>query len=427
MSTAQAKGEDALVTRTAIEEAYETIRDSVTHTPLQFDRYLSEKYDCQVYLKREDLQKVRSFKLRGAYYAIKNRPFREVARGVVCASAGNHAQGVAYTCQEMKIPGVIFMPTPTPNQKISQVQFFGGDHIEVRLIGDTFDEAAAAAKEYAAAQQLPFIDPFNHPDIIAGQGTLAIEMMQDAAKQQLEIDYVLAAVGGGGLISGIATYVKATSPTTKILGIEPTGAQSMRRALDEGHPVHLPTIDKFVDGAAVQEVGTLTFSHTEAYVDHMYAVDEGQVCTTILELYSKQAIVAEPAGALTVAVLDQLKEKIKGKTIVCVISGGNNDISRMEEIDERSLIYQGLKHYFLVNFPQRPGALREFVTDILGPEDDITRFEYTKKVNRGTGPVVIGIQLKQREAIHPLRQNIARFDPNFIDLSENQSLYTLLV
>ena len=324
MSTAQAKGEGALVTRTAIEEAYETIRDSVTHTPLQFDRYLSEKYDCQVYLKREDLQKVRSFKLRGAYYAIKNRPFREVARGVVCASAGNHAQG-------------------------------------------------------------------------------------------------------GGLISGIATYVKATSPTTKILGVEPTGAQSMRRALDEGHPVHLPTIDKFVDGAAVQEVGTLTFSHTQAYVDHMYAVDEGQVCTTILELYSKQAIVAEPAGALTVAVLDQLKEKIKGKTIVCVISGGNNDISRMEEIDERSLIYQGLKHYFLVNFPQRPGALREFVTDILGPEDDITRFEYTKKVNRGTGPVVIGIQLKQREAIHPLRQNIARFDPNFIDLSENQSLYTLLV
>lgn len=416
-----------LVTRAAIEEAYEMIHDAITHTPLQYDRYLSEKYDCQVYLKREDLQKVRSFKLRGAYYAIKNRPFREVANGVVCASAGNHAQGVAYTCQEMKIPGIIFMPTPTPNQKISQVQFFGGEYVEVKLIGDTFDEAAAAARQYAQAQTLPFIDPFNHPDIIAGQGTIGVEMMQDAAKQQLQLDYVIAAVGGGGLISGVSTYLAATSPQTKVLGVEPTGAQSMQAAFDNHQPVKLPSIDKFVDGAAVQEVGSLTYQHAQAFVDHLYAVDEGQVCMTILELYSKQAIVAEPAGALSVAVLEQLKDEIKGKTVVCVISGGNNDISRMEEIDERSLIYQGLKHYFLVNFPQRPGALREFVTDILGPNDDITRFEYTKKVNRGTGPVVIGIQLKQREDLRSLVKNMARFDPAFIDLSENQSLYTLLV
>lgn len=416
-----------LVTKNDIETAYQVLKDSVSHTPLQYDRYLSEKYDCQVYLKREDLQKVRSFKLRGAYYAIKSLPLTSVQKGVVCASAGNHAQGVAYTCNELQAPAVIFMPTTTPNQKISQVEFFGGNHVEVKLIGDTFDASAAAARAYAEDNGLAFIDPFNDPKIIAGQGTLAVELFDDAAAKDITVDLLLAAIGGGGLVSGVATYTKAVSPTTQVIGVEPLGATSMQAAFDHQQPVALATIEKFVDGAAVKEVGDLTFAHAQAYMDRLMAVDEGLVCSTILDLYSKQAIVAEPAGALSVAALECIKEELPGKTVVCVISGGNNDINRMAEIEERSLIYEGFKHYFLVNFPQRPGTLREFVTDILGPDDDITRFEYTKKVNRGSGPVVLGILLRRKEDYPALIERMQEFDPKFLDLSEHQSLYTLLV
>lgn len=410
-----------------IEEADQVLKYTVTKTPLQYDRYLSERFDCQIYLKREDLQKVRSFKLRGAYYAITKQPKARIQQGVVCASAGNHAQGVAYTCQELQIPGIIFMPTPTPQQKITQVQFFGGAMVEIRLVGDTFDEAATAAKQYAVLQGLPFIAPFDDPAIIAGQGTVAVEYLQQAAEQDLTIDYVIAAVGGGGLLSGIGCYTKAVSPQTKVIGVEPAGAASMTQAFATGGPVTLAELDKFVDGAAVKRVGQLTYECVKATTDALYTVPEGEICQTILDLYSKQAIVVEPAGALSVAVLEQMRETIKGKTIVCVISGGNNDISRMEEIEERALIYQGLKHYFLVNFPQRPGALKEFVTQVLGPDDDITRFEYTKKVNRGTGPVVLGIQLKRASDVHSLLERLSDFDTNFIELSKHPSLYTLLV
>lgn len=410
-----------------IKQAQASLQSVVAQTPLQYDRYLSEKYACQVYLKREDLQKVRSFKLRGAYYAITQKPRAQVEQGVVCASAGNHAQGVAYTCQELQIPGIIFMPTPTPKQKITQVQFFGGAMVEIRLVGDTFDEAAQAAQAYAKAYHLPFIAPFDDPAIIAGQGTVAVEFMQQAQAKGITVDYVLAAVGGGGLLSGIGIYTKAVSKQTKVIGIEPTGAASMTAAFTAHGPVTLDAVDKFVDGAAVKRVGSLTYACVKDTTDALYTVDEGWICQTILDLYSKQAIVVEPAGALSVAALDQLAPQIKGKTIICVISGGNNDISRMEEIEERALLYQGLKHYFLVDFPQRPGALKEFVTEVLGPDDDITRFEYTKKVNRRTGPVVLGIQLKEAQAIIPLRERLARFDPRFIDLSEHPSLYTLLV
>lgn len=410
-----------------IEEADQVLKHTVTKTPLHYDRYLSERFDCQIYLKREDLQKVRSFKLRGAYYAITKQPKARIQQGVVCASAGNHAQGVAYTCQELQIPSIIFMPTPTPQQKITQVQFFGGAMVEIRLVGDTFDEAATAAKQYAVLQGLPFIAPFDDPAIIAGQGTVAVEYLQQAAEQGLTIDYVIAAVGGGGLLSGVGCYTKAVSPQTKVIGVEPAGAASMTQAFATGGPVTLAELDKFVDGAAVKRVGQLTYECVKATTDALYTVPEGEICQTILDLYSKQAIVVEPAGALSVAVLEQIREMIKGKTIVCVISGGNNDISRMEEIEERALIYQGLKHYFLVNFPQRPGALKEFVTQVLGPDDDITRFEYTKKVNRGTGPVVLGIQLKRASDVHSLLERLSDFDTNFIELSKHPSLYTLLV
>ncbi|SKA13118.1 L-threonine ammonia-lyase [Pilibacter termitis] len=410
-----------------VEKAYEVLKEVVNKTPLQYDQYLSEKYEAQIYLKREDLQKVRSFKLRGAYCAIEQLSEEQQKSGIVCASAGNHAQGVAFTCFNKQIPATIFMPSTTPKQKIQQVEFFGRNFIEIVLTGDTFDESAAAAQEFAKNNGKSFIDPFNNEYVIAGQGTIAVEIFDELAKQNIQADYLLGAVGGGGLISGLATYTKHISPATKVLGIEPKGAASMQAAIKAGGPVNLEEIEKFVDGAAVAEVGEKTYQVTKKYVDDVISVDEGQVCGTILELYAKLAIVAEPAGALSVSALESIKEEIKGKTVVCVISGGNNDISRMNEIEERYLIFEGLKHYFVVNFPQRPGALKTFVNEILGPNDDITRFEYVKKGSRGKGPVLVGILLNEKESFSTLVAKLKEFDANYIDLQQNETLYTLLI
>lgn len=370
---------------------------------------------------------MRSFKLRGAFYAISRLSAEQLEKGVVCASAGNHAQGVAYTCKRMTVPATIFMPTTTPQQKVSQVKFFGGSNVEVVLVGDTFDASATAAKEFAAAHGQTFIPPFDDPDIIAGQGSLAVEMVKDLNKAHEQADYVFAGIGGGGLISGVATYLKAKSPITKIIGVEPDGAPSMTAALKQNQVVTLDKIDKFVDGAAVKEVGGLTFQHAKVLVDEVTTVSEGAVCSTILDMYTKQAIVAEPAGALSVAALEDYREEIKDKTVVCIVSGGNNDINRMQEIEERSLLHEGLKHYFIVNFSQRPGALKEFVNDVLGPHDDITKFEYTKKVNRGNGPVIIGVLLQDKKDYEGLLDRVAAFDPSYIPINDNQTLYTLLV
>ncbi|EKA9271798.1 threonine ammonia-lyase [Listeria monocytogenes] len=418
---------DLLVTEEDVEKAYEVLKAVVKHTPLEYDFYLSEKYHCNVYLKREDLQRVRSFKLRGAFYAISRLSAEQLEKGVVCASAGNHAQGVAYTCKRMTVPATIFMPTTTPQQKVSQVKFFGGSNVEVVLVGDTFDASATAAKEFAATHGQTFIPPFDDPDIIAGQGSLAVEMVKDLNKAHEQADYVFAGIGGGGLISGVATYLKAKSPITKIIGVEPDGAPSMTAALKQNQVVTLDKIDKFVDGAAVKEVGGLTFQHAKVLVDEVTTVSEGAVCSTILDMYTKQAIVAEPAGALSVAALEIYREEIKDKTVVCIVSGGNNDINRMQEIEERSLLHEGLKHYFIVNFSQRPGALKEFVYDVLGPHDDITKFEYTKKVNRGNGPVIIGVLLQDKNDYEGLLERVAAFDPSYIPINDNQTLYTLLV
>lgn len=418
---------DLLVTEEDVEKAYEVLKSVVKHTPLEYDFYLSEKYHCNVYLKREDLQRVRSFKLRGAFYAISRLSAEQLEKGVVCASAGNHAQGVAYTCKRMTVPATIFMPTTTPQQKVSQVKFFGGSNVEVVLVGDTFDASATAAKEFAAAHGQTFIPPFDDPDIIAGQGSLAVEMVKDLNKAHEQADYVFAGIGGGGLISGVATYLKAKSPITKIIGVEPDGAPSMTAALKQNQVVTLDKIDKFVDGAAVKEVGGLTFQHAKVLVDEVTTISEGAVCSTILDMYTKQAIVAEPAGALSVAALETYREEIKDKTVVCIVSGGNNDINRMQEIEERSLLHEGLKHYFIVNFSQRPGALKEFVNDVLGPHDDITKFEYTKKVNRGNGPVIIGVLLQDKKDYEGLLDRVAVFDPSYIPINDNQTLYTLLV
>lgn len=418
---------DLLVTEEDVEKAYEVLKSVVKHTPLEYDFYLSKKYHCNVYLKREDLQRVRSFKLRGAFYAISRLSAEQLEKGVVCASAGNHAQGVAYTCKRMTVPATIFMPTTTPQQKVSQVKFFGGSNVEVVLVGDTFDASATSAKEFAAAHGQTFIPPFDDPDIIAGQGSLAVEMVKDLNKAHEQADYVFAGIGGGGLISGVATYLKAKSPITKIIGVEPDGAPSMTAALKQNQVVTLDKIDKFVDGAAVKEVGGLTFQHAKVLVDEVTTISEGAVCSTILDMYTKQAIVAEPAGALSVAALETYREEIKDKTVVCIVSGGNNDINRMQEIEERSLLHEGLKHYFIVNFSQRPGALKEFVNDVLGPHDDITKFEYTKKVNRGNGPVIIGVLLQDKNDYEGLLDRVAAFDPSYIPINDNQTLYTLLV
>ncbi|MBF1698398.1 MULTISPECIES: threonine ammonia-lyase IlvA [Streptococcus] len=410
-----------------ITHAHKVLKDVVVNTPLDYDHYLSEKYQAKIYLKKENMQRVRSFKLRGAYYAISQLNEEERQRGVVCASAGNHAQGVAYTCKEMKIPATIFMPITTPQQKIGQVRFFGGEFVEIKLVGDTFDASAKAALDYTKDENCTFIDPFDNDDVQAGQGTVAYEILDEAKREAIDFDSVLVPVGGGGLISGVSTYIKESQPSIEVIGVEANGARSMKAAFEAGGPVKLKEIDKFADGIAVQKVGASTYEVTQKNVQNLIGVDEGLISETIIDLYSKQGIVAEPAGAASVAALEVLSEYIKGKTICCIISGGNNDINRMPEMEERALIYDGIKHYFVVNFPQRPGALREFVNDILGPNDDITRFEYIKRASKGTGPVLIGISLADKHDYASLINRIEQFDPSFINLNGNETLYNMLV
>lgn len=407
--------------------ANNVLKHVVERTPLDFDRYLSEKYGATIYLKRENMQKVRSFKIRGAYYAISRLSDEEKERGVVCASAGNHAQGVAFTCNEMKIPATIFMPVTTPHQKIGQVQFFGGTFVTIKLVGDTFDASAQAAQEFTKAGGLTFIDPFDDVNVQAGQGTVAYEIYEQAQEDAVSFDSILVPVGGGGLISGVSAYIKDMAPEIKVIGVEAMGARSMRAAFDKGHPVKLDKIDKFADGIAVQKVGQKTYEVARKYVDELVGVDEGLISETLIDMYSKQGIIAEPAGAASIAALEVMKDEIKGKTLVCIVSGGNNDINRMQEMEERALIYDGVKHYFVVNFPQRPGALREFVNNILGPNDDITRFEYIKRANKGTGPVLIGVTLGDKNDYGLLIDRLSAFDPNYINLHGNESLYNLLV
>jgi threonine dehydratase len=404
--------------------AHTHLKDVVIKTPLQRDPILSEKYDCNVYLKREDLQTVRSFKIRGAYNSISTLPIEQLKNGVVCASAGNHAQGVAYTCNRLQIKGTIFMPSTTPSQKVSQVRFFGGNAIEVVLTGDTFDRSYAEAVNYCRNHNMTFIHPFDNHEVIAGQGTVGVEILNDI---ECPIDYLFMGIGGGGLAAGVGTYIKGISPSTQVIGVEPAGAASMKESIREGRVVSLEKIDKFVDGAAVQQVGQFTFEICKEVLDDIVLVPEGKVCSTILELYNKNAVVAEPAGALSIAALDFYREQIKGKNVVCIISGGNNDIDRMQETKERSLIYEGLKHYFIINFPQRSGALREFLDKVLGPNDDITRFEYTKKNNKDNGPALVGIELKCKEDYEPLIARLNEHNVQYVEINNNPTLFNLLI
>ncbi|CAN5607773.1 threonine ammonia-lyase IlvA [soil metagenome] len=399
------------------------LKKIVSRTPLMFNHNLSRQFQCNVFLKREDLQVVRSYKLRGAYNMISNLPQQQLQQGVVCASAGNHAQGFAYSCKRLKLKGVIFMPVITPNQKINQTKMFGEEWVEVKLVGDTFDDCAAAAKQFTAENNMTFIPPFDDLKIIEGQGTMAIEILAD----EPDVDFVFIPVGGGGLSAGVGAYFKEFSPKTKIIGLEPEGAPSMLEALKAGHPVMLENIERFVDGAAVKKVGDITFSICKNVLDDMHLVPEGKICSTILKLYNEDAIVVEPAGALAIAGLDDYADQIKGKNVVCIIGGGNNDIDRMQEIKERSLQYEGLKHYFLVRFAQRPGALKEFVNHVLGPQDDITRFEYMQKHNKETGPALVGIELKKKEDYKKLLENLNKYQINFTELNKNDNVFGYLV
>lgn len=404
--------------------AAERLKGVINETPLAANRTASEKYSANILFKREDLQQVRSYKIRGAYNKMAALSASELEQGVVCASAGNHAQGVALACNKMNVIGTIFMPVPTPMQKVEQVKMFGGNAIQIVLSGDTFDEAKEAAILYGKENNKVLIHPFDDPYIIEGQATVGLEILNQA---QQPIDYVFVPVGGGGLAAGLSGVFHLLSPATKVIGVEPFGAPSMKAAFEKGEPVHLPRINKFVDGAAVQKVGSFTYDICKQTLYDMITVDEGAVCEVILSLYNKDAIVAEPAGALSVAALEAYREEIKGKTVVCIISGSNNDITRMEEIKEKALLYTGLKHYFLVKFPQRPGALREFVMNVIGPTDDITYFEYTKKNSKEKGMAVVGIELKQSNDFEALNDNMKSLG-FFVEYLNNQpSLLNLLI
>ena len=412
------------VTIQDIEQAAMTLASVVSKTPLQVSHRLSKLYDAKIYLKREDLQTVRSFKIRGADNKMSSLTPEEKKHGVVCASAGNHAQGVAYSCSALGIKGTIFMPEVTPNQKIEKVRQFGGKFVTVQLVGITFDDASKAANAFAKKQKAIYVHPFNDPLTIAGQGTVGLEIYQ---KLEGKVDMVVAGIGGGGFISGVGTYMKAKNQNTQIVGVEPLGAASMHSAFAEKQVVTLASIDTFVDGAAVQTVGDLTYKIASKVVDKIILSEEGKVCATMIDLYQQDGIIAEPAGALSLSALDELKDEIKGKTVVCILSGGNNDILRYPEIMEKSLVYKGLKHYFLVEFAQKPGQLRLFLNKALGPRDDIVLFEYLKRNAKEKGPALIGIELARKEDLSPLLDKMGQLHIRYTRVTSGDPLYSFLL
>jgi threonine dehydratase len=409
----------------AVEAAAEKLKGIASVTPLIKNAQYSRQFGAHIYFKREDLQEVRSYKIRGAYNKISSLETSQIENEIVCASAGNHAQGFALSCKLLKIKGTIFMPCPTPKQKIEQVKMFGEDYVHVVLVGDTFDDAYHAAKEACKRLNKTFIHPFNDEKVIEGQATVGLEIIDQARAHP--IHFVFVPIGGGGLSAGLSSVFKVLSPQTKIIGVEPKGAPSMFTSIQNKRNTELRHIENFVDGAAVKRVGDLNFEICKDTLYDVLLVDEGKVCQTILELYNKDAIVVEPAGALSIAALEQYAEDIKDKNVVCVVSGSNNDITRTPEIKERALLYAKLKHYFIIKFPQRAGALREFVVDILGPTDDITHFEYTKKVNRENDVAVVGLELKSPADLEPLitKMKLHKFYGDY--LNDKPDLFQFLV
>ncbi len=416
-----------------VDEAARALRGIVRRTPLTRSERLSEALGVDVHLKREDQQKCRSFKVRGAYARMVALSPTERERGVVCASAGNHAQGVAYACAQLEVRGTIYLPSNTPRQKRNRIRDIGGPWVEQVIVDGTFDRANALAQEAARVSGRTYVHPYDDPVTIAGQGTIGVELAEQMPEDTAA---VLVPVGGGGLVAGIASALHARRPSVRIIGIEPEGAACMRAAMDAGRPVTLDRVDPFVDGTAVGRAGSLPFDIVMALVDDVLVVPEGAVCTEMLELYQADGVIAEPAGALASAAALTLladpaqRQRILGDStgaLVCLVSGGNNDLTRYAEIMERSLRHEGLRHYFLVTFPQQPGALRIFLEDVLGPTDDIVHFEYTKKNNRESGPALVGIDLSAKEDITGLRRRMADSPLHVEELQADSDFYRLVI
>ena len=411
------------VPASAIDEAAERLAGVVSRTPLQPNQRLSERTGASVWLKREDLQPVRSYKLRGAYNLIAQLGQQERAAGVICASAGNHGQGVAYACARLGITAQIFAPATTPRQKRQRMRALGDGNVELIVSGDTYDEAAALAREAAERTGRVIVPAFDDPRTIAGQGTVAKEIVEQLGAAP---DVLIVPVGGGGMLAGCLTWLAERHPSTQVVGVEPSGAASMAVALDAGKPVELSKLDTFVDGAAVRRVGDLTFAVANRLRPRMLAVPEGAVCSEMLELYQTDGIIAEPAGALATAALSRYTPT-PDSTVVAIVSGGNNDLTRYAEIQERALVHEGRKHYFLVNFPQEPGALRRFLDEVLGPDDDITLFEYVKRSNRETGPALVGIELGDPEDLPLLLTRMATSNMTVEPVPPDSPFYRVLV
>lgn len=407
-----------------VQQAVLELKSVIHKTPLSKNERFSKAFGCEVFLKREDLQPVRSYKIRGAYHKIASIPESDRHLGIVCASAGNHAQGVAFSCKKLQVKGTIFMPQTTPSQKIEQVRMFGEGYVEVKLEGDSFDDSHELALTESERTGKTFVHPFDDPKVIEGQATVGLEILQQTENP---LDYLFVPIGGGGLASGLSAVFGRLSPRTKIIGVEPEGAPAMKRSISKGVNTTLDSIETFVDGAAVRRVGDLNFSICKEALTEVITVPEGKICQTLLDLYNKEAIIVEPAGALSMSALSFYSEEIKGKNVACVVSGGNNDITRTAEIRERALLYTNLKHYFIVKFPQRAGALKQFVAEILGPDDDITHFEYTKRTNRENGAAVVGLELKSAEDLQPLVERMKSL--NFFGdyLNDKPDLFQFLV
>ncbi|MFP5019963.1 threonine ammonia-lyase IlvA [Pseudonocardia phyllosphaerae] len=406
-----------------VDDAAERLRAVIGPTPLQLNPRLSDELGGEVWVKREDLQPVRSYKIRGAYNLIAELPEQARAAGVVCASAGNHAQGVAFACNRLGVKGRVYLPGTTPRQKRDRVARLGRDAVEVRVVGNTYDEAAAAARADAESTGATQVPAFDDPRTIAGQGTIAREILAQLADPP---DVLVVPVGGGGLLSGAITYLREHAPSTRIVGVEPASAASMAAAFAAGEPVELDRIDPFVDGAAVRKVGADTFRIAHDAGVELLAVPEGRICVEMLSLYQSDGIIAEPAGALSPAALGLL-DIPRNATTVSLISGGNNDVSRYADIVERALVYEGRKHYFLVEFPQEPGALRRFLDDVLGPDDDITLFEYTKRSNRETGPALVGIELGAPDDLPALLKRMEEAPPHIEQIPPDSPLFGFIL
>ena len=407
-----------------VERAARTLKPVIYKTPLLQNHGLSRLYNATVLLKREDLQVVRSYKIRGAYHKMSTLPPIAGEREIVCASAGNHAQGVAYACQLLGLRGIIFMPAQTPAQKVDKVRLFGKEFVEIVLVGAIFDDSFRAAKAFSDERGSTFIHPFDDLAIVEGQATVGLEILKAAPGP---IDYCFLPVGGGGLAAGVGSVFRFLSPTTKLIGVQPMGAPSMHDAIQNNQHASLASIDSFVDGAAVKCPGRLTYELCRELLDEVVLVPEGQVCLDLLKMYNEEGMVLEPAGTLTIAALHQFAGRIAGKTVVCVVSGSNNDITRMEDIKERAARYQNLKHYFMVNFHQAPGALRRFVSNVLADGDDIIHFQYLKKNNKEKGPVFVGIEVRQPADVDAIKARMGAEGFSFEYLNGQPDFLALLV